>query len=177
MAGDVVLIYLIGLCPALALSRRFEPALGLAAATVATAPLATFCAALLVDDLQQVLSILPLLVLVVLLAVYLVARVAARISHAVYRHIEPCVPLMTVNCVLLGIVLIALARGDGVVDTTLYALALSLGYGLLLVIFSHLRERLAGADVPLPFHGSPIALITLGIIALAISGFGVSSGF
>ncbi len=78
---------------------------------------------------------------------------------------------MAVNCTLLGIVLISTNAAAGAAGATLYALSLACGYALVLAVFSQLRERLLGSDVPGPFRDAPVALITLGIIALALFGF------
>lgn len=171
LAGDIVLVYLIGLCPVLALSRKLEAALGLGAVTVIMAPPATLLAALLAMPYGHVVLSLPYVVAAIFVAVYACARVLSHALPGAYARLEVYVPLMAVSCTLLGIALIALGNAAGPLGAALYAFALACGYALVLAAFSQLRERLASADTPAPFRGAPIALISLGILALAVSGF------
>lgn len=171
LAGDIVLVYLIGLCPVLALSRKLEAALGLGAVTVLMAPPATLLAAFLAMPYGHVVLSLPYVVVAIFVSVFACARVLSHALPGAYARLEVYVPLMAVSCTLLGIALIALGNAAGPFGAALYALALACGYALVLAAFSQLRERLASADMPAPFRGAPIALISLGILALAVSGF------
>lgn len=171
LAGEIVLVYLIGLCPVLALSRRFEAALGLGAVTVLMAPPATLLASLLALPFGHVVLALPYLVVAVFVSAYACARMLAAGAPGAYARLEAYVPMMAVSCTLLGIALIALHTAAGPLGAALHALGLAAGYALLLAAFSQLRERLSAADLPAPFRGAPIALVSLGILALAVSGF------
>lgn len=171
LAGDIILVYLIGLCPVLALSRRFEAALGLGVVTVIMAAPATLLGYGLVRLQSHAILALPFLVVGVFVSLYATARLLARVAPEAYGRLEVYVPLMAVSCTLLGIVLIAVHDAGGALSATLRSLCLAAGYALTLVVFSQLRERLVASDIPEPFRGAPIALITLGILAMALSGF------
>ena len=85
--------------------------------------------------------------------------------------LEPFVPLMTVNCTLLGVVLLVLVQPSSAVEVFFTGTGLALGYGLFLIVFSQIRERLTAAAVPQAFRDAPIALLSVAIIGMAMSGF------
>ncbi len=171
LAGDIVLVYLIGLCPALALSRQFDAAVGLGAVTMLMAPPAAFMGYWAATTVDHLIVALPLLIAVVFVSIYGCARALEGLLPRAHGLLASYVPLMVVNCTLLGIVLLSLHAGGGAMGVTLRALALSCGYALALAVLSQLRERLLASDIPQPFRDAPVALITLGIIALALFGF------
>ena len=80
-------------------------------------------------------------------------------------------PLITTNCAVLGVALLNVQIGHGFIESALYGFGAAVGFSLVLVLFSTLRERLVAADVPAAFQGVPIALITAGLMALAFMGF------
>ena len=171
LAGDIVLVYLIGLCPALALTRRFDAAVGLGAVTLMIAPPAAFLGYWVANMQSHTIVALPLLVMVVFVATYSCARILEGYLPQAYGLLAATMPMMAVNCTLLGIVLLSVYAGGGAVAVGLRALSLSCGYALALAVFAQLRERLASSDIPQPFRDAPVALITLGIVALALFGF------
>jgi electron transport complex protein RnfA len=81
-------------------------------------------------------------------------------------------PLITTNCAVLGVALLNLEKQHGLVESLVYGAAAAAGFGLALLAFAGLRERLEAADVPAAFRGTPLALITAGLMALAFMGFG-----
>ena len=171
LAGDVIFVYLIGLCPALALSRQFDAAVGLGAVTVIMAPPATFLGYWVQNTQNHLIVALPLLITVVFVSIYGCARVLEGLLPRAHGLLAAYVPMMVVNCTLLGIVLLSLHAGGGAIGVTLRAVSLSCGYALALAVLSQLRERLEASDIPRPFRDAPVALITLGIVALALFGF------
>jgi electron transport complex protein RnfA len=175
VGSDLLLVYLIGVCPAIAVSRKLETAVDLAASLCVVAPVSSLAAYLVVTPLFEGAALrllaLPLIVAIVTACTYAVAAVARRISAERYELFEPFVALMNVNCTLLGVVLLILVRPGGWLQAVAAAAGLALGYGVVLVAFSQVRERLAISDVPAAFRDVPIALLTLAIVALAGGGF------
>ena len=173
--GDLALEYLLGISPLLAVTRKVEAARGLAAGVAVVAPLAVLASWLVTAQLLVPLGLtalrLPVIVLVITLLVQGLAAAVARLRPAWREDICVFTPLLLINCVLLGTVLVSFELAGDTAGLLALALGLPLGYALLLVVFAHLRERLAASDVPAPFAGAPIALISLAIIAMALSGF------
>ena len=95
------------------------------------------------------------------------------------RHTSPLLhqsmglylPLITTNCAVLGVALLNVNQQHGALDSVLFGLGSALGFGLVLILFSSCRERLTHAPIPEAFRGTPIALITAGLMALAFMGF------
>jgi len=81
-------------------------------------------------------------------------------------------PLVTTNCAVLGVALLNLDRRHGMLESLVFGAAAGAGFGVALLAFAALRERLETADVPAAFRGAPLALVTAGLMALAFMGFG-----
>ena len=94
-----------------------------------------------------------------------------KTSPTLYRLLGIFLPLITTNCAVLGVALLNINLAHNLVQSVIYGFGASLGFALVLVLFASLRERLAGADIPLPFRGASIALITAGLMSLAFMGF------
>ncbi|MFT4560396.1 MAG: electron transport complex protein RnfA [Gammaproteobacteria bacterium] len=179
LGSDLLLVYLIGVCPAIAVSRKLETAAGLAVSNIFIAPLACVISFLVLNALPNnsatTILELPIIVTSIIVCLYFTASVGERIWRAGHAWLEPFVPLMTVNCTMLGVVLIVLIEPNNVIEVFLYSAGLAGGYAFFIVVFSQIRERLAAAPVPRAFRDSPIALLSIGIIAMAMSGFGGTS--
>jgi electron transport complex protein RnfA len=80
-------------------------------------------------------------------------------------------PLITTNCAVLGVALLNVQEGHGFIDSLLYGFGAAVGFSLVMVLFASVRERLDVADVPAPFKGSAIALVTAGLMSMAFMGF------
>jgi electron transport complex protein RnfA len=176
VGSDLLLVHLIGICPAIAVSRKLETAAGLAISNVVVAPVAGLASYYLLTLLPgsgfDTMLALPVIVVTILVCLYFVASVGEKVWLAGHDWLEPFVPLMTVNCTLLGVVVLVLLEPNNSLDVFFYALGLALGYGLFLVVFSQIRERLAVAAVPQAFRDAPIALLSVAIIGMAMSGLG-----
>lgn len=174
VGSDLLLVHLIGICPAVAISRKLETAAGLAVSNLVVAPIAALISYLLLDVIapsagRSILA-LPIIVISCLVCLYLVASIGERIWLKGHDWLEPFVPLMSVNCTLLGVVLLVLIEPVGALAVFFYAFGLAAGYGVFLVVFSQIRERLASTPVPLAFRDAPIALLCIAIIGMALSG-------
>ncbi len=176
VGSDLLLVYLIGICPAIAVSRKLETAAGLAISNVVVAPIAGLMTYMIIELLPSsaatLILKLPLIVVSIIVCLYIVASVGERVWQQGHDWLEPFVPLMTVNCTLLGVVLLILVQPNSAVEVLFAGFGLALGYGVFLIVFSQIRERLAAAPVPQAFRDAPIALLSVAIIGMAVSGFG-----
>ncbi len=179
VGSDLLLVYLIGICPAIAITRKLETAAGLAISNIVVAPLAGvlsyYIFALLPAVAASAILVLPIIVISIIVCLYFVASVGERVWLTGHDWLEPFVPLMTVNCTLLGVVLLVLVEPRSGAMVFLYGVGLATGYGVFLVVFSQIRERLAAAAIPQAFRDAPIALLSVAIIGMAMIGLGGQS--
>ena len=183
--NNILLAQFLGICPFLGVSNKLSTATGMSGAVCFVITLATVVTYLLnhyllvpfgLEFLQTISFILVIAALV-----QMVEIVLKKISPSLYQALGIFLPLITTNCAVLGVAITVVTKefafggaaphmlnlGQAVV----YAIATSLGYGLAMCLFAGLREHLAGNDVPKAFRGLPIALITVGIMAMAFLGF------
>ncbi|MDD4158028.1 MAG: Rnf-Nqr domain containing protein, partial [Proteiniphilum sp.] len=110
-------------------------------------------------------------ILVIAALVQMVEIVLKKISPALYQALGVFLPLITTNCVILGVALLVIQKDFNLMESIVYAVATAIGYAMALVIFSSIREQLALTKVPKALQGIPVALITAGIMAMAFMGF------
>lgn len=182
--NNIVLAQFLGICPFLGVSNKLSTASGMSAAVCFVITLATLVTYLLnkylllpfqLEFLQTIAFILVIAALV-----QMVEIVLKKVSPALYSALGIFLPLITTNCAVLGVAMTVVTKeftfggASHMLDlgeSLLYALATSLGYGLAMVIFAGLREHLSLNNVPKSFRGVPIALVTVGILAMAFMGF------
>lgn len=182
--NNIVLAQFLGICPFLGVSNKLSTATGMSAAVCFVITLATMVTYLLNKYLLVALGLEFLqtiaFILVIAALVQMVEIVLKKVSPSLYQALGIFLPLITTNCTVLGVAITVVTKeftfgGDphllGLGEAMLYAFATSLGYGLAMVIFAGLREHLALNNIPKPFRGVPIALITVGILAMAFMGF------
>ena len=175
IVNNAVLAKFLGLCPFMGTSSRIDTAIGMALATTFVLTLSTGLVWVAETLLLAPLG-LPFLrtltfILVIAAVVQFTEMVIRRISPPLYEALGVYLPLITTNCAVLGVALLTVQAGHGFVASLLRGFGAALGFGLVLVIFAGLRERLALADVPKAFEGAPIGFITAGILSLAFMGF------
>jgi Na+-translocating ferredoxin:NAD+ oxidoreductase subunit A len=173
--NNFVLVQFLGLCPFMGVSNKLESAIGMGGATTFVMTLASVCT-YLVD--HWVLAPLGLeylrtiaFILVIAAVVQFVKMFMEKTSPLLYRVLGVFLPLITVNCAVLGIALLNTQKAHNFFESTMYGFGGALGFSIVLILFSAMRERLAAADVPLPFKGAAIGMITAGLMALAFMGF------
>lgn len=173
--NNVVFSQFLGICPFLGVSKKLETGLGMGAAvafvlTVAT--LVSYAIQRLVLDpfnlgyLQSIAFILVIASLVQMLEFIL-----KKISPALFQALGVFLPLITTNCVILGVAILVIQKDYSLVMSLVYAISTAVGYTMALAIFSVIREQLAKTRVPKAMQGVPIALVTAGILSLAFMGF------
>ena len=175
LVNNVVLVQFLGLCPFMGVSTRLDSAVGLG---IATTFVLTLTASL--SHLVETWFLVPLgveylrtLSFIVMIAavVQFTEIVMRRRSPLLHRVLGLYLPLITSNCAVLGIALLTTRRSGHLADAALYGFGSAVGFTLVLIIFSMLRIRIDQADVPAPFKGSSVALMTAGIVSLAFMGF------
>ena len=183
--NNIVLSQFLGICPFLGVSKKIDTALGMGAAVTFVLTLATVVTYLLqkllvlghIEFLQTIVFILVIAALVQMIEIIL-----KKISPSLYEALGVFLPLITTNCVVLGVAIQVVtneynfgfaegARMLGLGEAMIFAIATAIGYGLALILFAGIREQLELSNVPKSFRGVPIALLTAGIMALAFMGF------
>ena len=185
--NNVVLSQFLGICPFLGVSKKVDTALGMSAAVAFVLTLATIVTYLIQVYVLNTLHLEYLqtiaFILVIAALVQMVEIVLKKVSPALYQALGVFLPLITTNCCILGVAIIVAdpaqlmqklpgeALQANLLTGTLYAFATAIGFALALVLFAGIREQLAMAKVPKAMEGTPIALLTAGLLAMAFMGF------
>ncbi len=180
--NNIVLSQFLGICPFLGVSKKINTALGMGAAVTFVMALATIVTYLLqqllirfgIEFLQTILFILVIAALVQMIEIIL-----KKISPSLYQALGVFLPLITTNCCLLGVAILVangtyklpMGAEPSMLTGLWFAVATALGFALALVLFAGMREQLAMAKVPKAMQGTPIALLTAGLLAMAFMGF------
>ncbi|MBU2917061.1 electron transport complex subunit RsxA [Psychrosphaera sp. F3M07] len=175
LVNNFVLVKFLGLCPFMGVSSKIETAIGMSMATTFVLTLASMSSYLLNTYILQPLGIEYLrtisFILVIAVVVQFTEIVVQKTSPKLYRLLGIFLPLITTNCAVLGVALLNVNAEHNFLQSIVYGFGAAAGFSLVLVLFASMRERLAVADVPLPFKGSAIAMITAGLMSLAFMGF------
>ena len=175
LVNNVVLVKILGLCPFMGVSKKLETAYGMGAATTFVLTVATG-ASYIIDHYLLMpfgLEYLRTLSFIVTIAaiVQLTEMVIQKTSPVLHQVLGIYLPLITTNCAVLGVPLLNVALHHDLLESLLFGFGSSVGFSLVLVLFAGIRERLDGADVPAPFKGTAIAMVTAGLMSLAFMGF------
>lgn len=175
LVNNFVLAKFLGLCPFMGVSKRLDSAYGMALATGFVLTLSAALAWLVQHWLLAPFGLDHLRTLSFILVIAAVVQFTESVMRAqsplLYRVLGIFLPLITTNCAVLGVALLNVQGERGFFEAVLFGFGAGLGFGLVLILFGAMRERLEAADVPAAFRGSPIALVTAGLMALAFLGF------
>ncbi len=175
LVNNFVLTQFLGLCPFMGVSNKFANTLSMSMATSFVLTLSSAAAYLVYHYILVPLEVefMRTIVLIMVIAslVQLTEITVRRISPMMYRVLGIFLPLITSNCAVLGVALLTINRIDSFVNAVFYGLGASLGFSLVLILFSALRERIELMDVPKPFRGAAIGMITAGLISMIFMGF------
>lgn len=175
LVNNFVLVRFLGLCPFMGVSRNLEAALGM---SLATAFVLTLSAA--ISYLLHQYALVPLeleylrtisFILVIAASVQFTEIMVRRMSPLLDQVLGIYIPLIATNCAVLGVALLNVQESNGFLQAVFFGFGASVGFALVLVLFAAMRERLDAADIPLPFRGTAIALMTAGMMSLAFMGF------
>jgi electron transport complex protein RnfA len=170
-----VLSHFLGLCPFIGVSKKLSASVGMGLATTFVLTLSSISSYLVNTYLLEPYHLDYLrtisFILVIAAMVGFTEMAIRKTSPILYNVLGIYLPLITVNCAVLGVSLLNVQQAHDFIQSALYGLGASLGFTLALVLFAGIRERVAVADVPKYFQGSAITLVTAGLMALAFMGF------
>lgn len=175
LVNNFVLVKFLGLCPFMGVSSKLETAMGMAMATTFVLTLASASSYLVETYLLAPLGLGYLrtlaFILVIAVLVQFTEMVVHKTSPTLYRLLGIFLPLITTNCAVLGVALLNLTEQHNLIESVIYGFGAAVGFSVVMILFAAMRERLAAADVPVPFKGASIAMITAGLMSLAFMGF------
>jgi electron transport complex protein RnfA len=175
LVNNFVLVKFLGLCPFMGVSRKLETAVGMGLATTFVLTLSSVCSYLINEYLLIPLELTYLRTIAFILVIAVVVQFTETVMHktspVLYQVLGIFLPLITTNCAVLGVALLNVQERHGFIESALYGLGAAGGFSLVLVLFAAVRERVNVSDVPEPFQGSAIALITAGLMSMAFMGF------
>ncbi|WP_018934908.1 electron transport complex subunit RsxA [Thioalkalivibrio sp. ALJ24] len=175
LVNNFVLVKFLGLCPFMGVSRKVETATGMGLATTFVLTLSAVTSYVINEfvlaplDLEYLRTIA--FILVIAAVVQFTELVVRKTSPLLYNVLGIFLPLITTNCAVLGVALLNVQEAHNFVESALYGFGAAVGFSLVLILFSAIRERIAVADVPVAFRGSAIAMVTAGLMSLGFMGF------
>ncbi len=175
LVNNVVLVQFLGICPFLGVSNKIETSLGMGVAVIFVMALAN-----LVTYLIQSYVLVPLhiefmqtitFIFVIAFLVQVVEIVLKKTAPPLYQALGIYLPLITTNCAVLGIAILAVQKNLNLVMSVVYAASIAIGFTLALILMAGIREQLALAETPKGMKGFPLSLVTAGLLSLAFMGF------
>ena len=176
LVNNFVLSQFMGICPFLGVSKKVETAAGMGGAVVFVITIASLCTSILYNyllvpaQLEYLNTIVFILVIAAL--VQFVEMVLKKMMPALYKSLGVYLPLITTNCAVLGVALLSVQNEYGVLESVVNGIGASLGFLLAIVLMAGIREKLENSNITEAFKGTPIVLITAGLMAIAFCGFG-----
>ena len=173
--NNVVLAQFLGICPFLGVSKKVETAAGMGAAVTFVLTIATIVTFLVQKYIldrfglgfMQTISF----ILIIAALVQMVEIILKKVSPSLYQALGVFLPLITTNCCILGVAILVIQKDYDLLTGVVYAFSTAIGFGLALTLFAGLREQMSLVNVPKGMQGTPIALITAGLLAMAFMGF------
>ena len=175
LVNNVVLSQFLGICPFLGVSKRVETSAGMGAAVIFVITIASAVASLIYDHilvrfgmeyLQTIVFILVIAALVQFVEMFLKKNMVS-----LYQSLGVYLPLITTNCAVLGVALTNVQKTYNFVESVVNGVGIAVGFTIAIVLLAGVRERIEYNDVPYNFQGSPITLITAGLMSIAFFGF------
>ena len=170
LVNNFVLSQFMGICPFLGVSKKVETAAGMGGAVVFVITIASLCTSILYNyllvpaQLEYLNTIVFILVIAAL--VQFVEMVLKKMMPALYKSLGVYLPLITTNCAVLGVALLSVQNEYGVLESVVNGIGASLGFLLAIVLMAGIREKLENSNIPEAFKGTPIVLITAGLMAI-----------
>jgi electron transport complex protein RnfA len=174
--NNIVLVKFLGLCPFMGVSRKVETAIGMSAATTFVLTLSAILSYMINSWILAPLGLEFLRTIAFIIAIAAVVNFTELVVHKtsplLYNVLGIFLPLITTNCAVLGVALINVQEQNSFMQSAIFGFGAALGFSLVLVLFAAMRERVNVADVPVPFQGAAIGLVTAGLMSLAFMGLG-----
>ena len=175
LVNNVVLSQFLGICPFLGVSKRVETSAGMGAAVIFVITIASAVASLIYDHIlvrfgmEYLQTIVFILVIAALVQFVEMFRKKNMVS--LYQSLGVYLPLITTNCAVLGVALTNVQKTYNFVESVVNGVGIAVGFTIAIVLLAGVRERIEYNDVPYNFQGSPITLITAGLMSIAFFGF------
>ncbi len=173
--NNIVFSQFLGICPFLGVSKKIDTAIGMSAAVTFVITLSTLVTYLIQKGILENFGLEYLqtitFILVIAALVQMVEIIIKKISPPLYQALGVYLPLITTNCIILGVAILVIQKDFNLLESIVYAISTAIGYSMALIIFSSIREQLELTKVPKAMQGVPIALLTAGILAMAFMGF------
>ena len=175
LVSNVVLSQFLGLCPFLGVSKKIKTAAGMGGAVIFVITLASFVAGALYKLILVPLNLTYLqtivFILVIAALVQFVEMFLKKMIPSLYRALGVYLPLITTNCAVLGVAVSNVQKNYGVLEGVINGIGTAVGFAASIIILAGIRERMEYNEVPKPFRGMPIVLLTAGLMAIAFWGF------
>lgn len=176
LVNNFVLVKFLGLCPFMGVSKKSDAALGMGLATTFVMTLSSVLSYLINTYLLIPFGLEFLQTIGFILAIAAVVGFTEMAIHktspVLYQVLGIYIPLITTNCAVLGVALLNVSEQNNFLQSAFYGFGAAVGFTLVMILFASIRERIEYADIPKPFQGAPIALITAGLMSMAFMGFG-----
>lgn len=173
--NNIVFAQFLGICPFLGVSKRLSSAVGMGMAVTFVMAIATAVTYILQMYVLDPLGVSFLhtiaFILVIAALVQVLEIIMKKTMPVLYQALGVFLPLITTNCAVLGVAIQVIQKNMTLAESLVYSVSTALGFTLALIIFAGIREQLALSKVPAAMKGTPIALITAGILAMAFMGF------
>ena len=173
--NNILLAQFLGVCPFIGVSSKVETSIGMAGAVTFVMVIATIVTYLLQKYVLDAFGIAFMqtitFILVIASLVQLVEIILKKVSPALYQALGIFLPLITTNCAVLGVAILAVQKDYNLLGSVVFAISNAIGFGLALVIFAGLREHMDMVNIPKVMKGVPIAFVVAGLLALAFMGF------
>ncbi|MEY2864878.1 MAG: electron transport complex subunit RsxA [Candidatus Methylopumilus sp.] len=175
LVNNIVLVKILGLCPFMGVSKKLETSISMSAATAFVLTIGSMTSWAINHYLLEPNDLIYLRTLSFILVIAGVVQFTEMLMEKnfplLYQLLGIFLPLITTNCAVLGIPLLNAQSSHTLIESALFGLGGAIGFSIVLILFASLRERLEGAEIPLPFKGTAIALVTASIMSLAFMGF------
>jgi electron transport complex protein RnfA len=173
--NNIVLTQFLGICPFLGVSRKIDTAIGMTGAVAFVMTISTIFTYIIRKTVLDPFNIQFLqtitFILIIAALVQMVEIILKKVSPAMYQALGVYLPLITTNCTILGVALLVVKNNFNLVESVVFAISTSIGFGLAIVLFAGIREQLNMVKLPKYMEGIPAALITAGLLAMAFMGF------
>ncbi|MCK8060663.1 MULTISPECIES: electron transport complex subunit RsxA [unclassified Fusibacter] len=175
LVNNFVLSRFLGICPFLGVSKQVETAAGMGMAVTFVMTMAgiitwivqkVILETLHLEYLQTIAFILVIASLVQFVEIFL-----QKVSPTLYQSLGVFLPLITTNCAVLGLALLNIQFEYNLLETIVHSIGAAVGFSLAIILFAGIREKLEISNIPAPFKGFPIALITASLMSMAFFGF------
>jgi Na+-translocating ferredoxin:NAD+ oxidoreductase subunit A len=173
--NNIVLAQFLGICPFLGVSKKIETAIGMSGAVAFVMTIATIFTFIIQKFVLEPFNIGFLqtitFILIIAALVQMVELILKKVSASLYQALGVFLPLITTNCAILGVAILVIQKDMNLVESVVFAISTAVSFGLALVLFAGIREQLSMTKLPKGMEGTPISLLTAGLLAMAFMGF------